>query len=1070
MAFTQVQVTTPVTNNGASGTTMAVSIAGVTPGNALLIFAPSYNPNGVQSVTANGFVAKTFPLADGSCSGNILVLTNSAGGTVNITLNVGSYSYTRVTIIEVTGLAAAPVDLLFGNSTTTGATNVTATSTSPTAQADEVLVGLMWIAAGGYYPTQTGFTTLYVDDTSGPSSQAAFITLNSIQTPSETWSSNDPGYNSGLMFVSLKLANNSIAASASVNGSTSVTASEKTTVAKTAMVGGGVHANASITLQGSYNAHIFGGVRLTTKFANQYINGQVYGGSSVKTNAGIIVPNQVSVLPGWFDTQTKLNAAWDSPSVKVQCDAGDAIIVLTAQANVNNSGTYYPTLSSGAGFNLIADQSSGLLGTAAPVYGQMFGAFNVPAGTYTVTPPNLGGSRGFGDMIVLRIKGIIGVRPNTLAAVRQYDGTTTYTSLNYNSGSGVQLRDYLLSITYAYDTQPVTVFSTVPLNTLAQVTDTATKLAAVVTGATAQSVGTQALSVGWNIPALLAGSIAVAFIPSVGGRVSAALIGSSRASASFIRANPLSATVHGNAYATSRISEFIYRSAHIRGSAVAMATMFDRMFFASGVGGRGRILASTSFDVTVASQVRGSGFAYASGQHLQHATVSINGEGSIGAAFGQRMQAMVRGQSYVQTGTVAFGVSASVHAQQLFMSGRLRQGIVAAVYRGSVLSASASNAARALVKGHGYATLTKLQTQASASVNGRMKFRVLYTQQGVRASVWSARQAFASSVFGLHASVHGVGRIEATPRQQWIARVFGSGYATGSIIPGKFVTAQLNGRGSINASTILRQYTAASVHSLLSFSAVPLLQIKASAMLQGTLSTTALDRLTINGTARVNGNVLAITSYRQNLYATSSAFRTSSVVAAAVNRIVEQVRAFGRGFTYTNVRYAMYQKPAVNGNMLLTAQANQDIAAQAHVQGDGFASSGPMLYQYVNASVHGGGAAGSNQAVRVYYDAYVHGTASLQPTARFSLHAMVRGRGAVQALSNQGIAATAFIHGRGRMMANAIGRLPITAELHGYGNVFGEPTVYQPWANLQIDGFYIVDLQPRVFYVDTQPE
>ncbi len=173
--------------------------------------------------------------------------------------------------------------------------------------------------------------------------------------------------------------------------------------------------------------------------------------AAVIANAGSAA-DSVGTPPAWaieqvYQASQKWHVgSWSPTTLSVTCNAGDSLIVCTNQWNSDAGATFLPTMSPG-GLTTIYDPEAAYLGTAEPVFAQALAAFNLAAGTYTITPPNLGGPGGDGDVYVLRVSGISGLR--SYGANEVGGGATTtgnYTAITATLQSADVAGDLLVSI------------------------------------------------------------------------------------------------------------------------------------------------------------------------------------------------------------------------------------------------------------------------------------------------------------------------------------------------------------------------------------------------------------------------------------------------------------------------------------------------------------------------------------------------------------------------------------------------------------------------------------------------
>ena len=156
--------------------------------------------------------------------------------------------------------------------------------------------------------------------------------------------------------------------------------------------------------------------------------------------------SQIAVQQIYQASQKWKVGSWSPATLSVTCNAGDSLIVLTNQWNSDAGAAFLPTMSPGS-LTTIYDPEATYLGTAEPVFAQALAAFNLAAGTYTITPPNLGGPGGDGDIYVLRVSGATGLRAYGAAEVGGGSTTTgNYTSITATLQSAAQPGDLLVAI------------------------------------------------------------------------------------------------------------------------------------------------------------------------------------------------------------------------------------------------------------------------------------------------------------------------------------------------------------------------------------------------------------------------------------------------------------------------------------------------------------------------------------------------------------------------------------------------------------------------------------------------
>ncbi len=579
MAFNVVQVGTTVTSNGASTTTLQVTLPNpVTAGNSLLIFAPSYNTSATQLVTASGFVASSFASADGATSGNILVQAVAAGGATTITLTVGSYSYTRATMLEVSGLSTSPVDVSFG--ATGSSTSLTATATSNTSSANEVIVGLMWIGASASWPTQTNFTNLYIDNNSGPASMGAFEPITGIQKPTATWN-NNTGSTVGLLFVTLKLTGGPLPVTSSTNGSFKIKGGLSTLSQATATLKGQTLVSAHLLRAGFFNGVSISRMLGFSRMANAYFTNTSIEQGASSSRGYFVNQNQVCVVGS--KTLYNRGNGWSSSTVSAYCPPGSSLFVVTTNNQGNLSGTYKPTVNNGL-LQTIYDQESAAIGTVTPQYVQVFAVINSPGLTYTVTPPSEG-ANGTGTMTVFCVANVLGVRPNSITS---YYNVGSNLGFSAASGSGTIKNDFVISAVLGYAAPNVLTSS------LQQSIDIDPIMGMSISSQLASANGAVTNSVYGSRTSSVQAAVSFALIPTIGGVVSATLQSKSVILGTAIPAVPLYSRSIGSRQLTGNLAFQLPFSAAIKATSKLAPNVLLNQYVSAIIKEYGTLLAATS--------------------------------------------------------------------------------------------------------------------------------------------------------------------------------------------------------------------------------------------------------------------------------------------------------------------------------------------------------------------------------------------------------------------------------------------------------------------------------------------
>ena len=182
------------------------------------------------------------------------------------------------------------------------------------------------------------------------------------------------------------------------------------------------------------------------------------GGGGAATSAatpgstpGAVVPAVSSVSS---TTQPWHIGLWSPSTLSVKVAQGDSVIVVTGQwnANATYSAAAAPTMSPGA-LVAVADSAPAVVGKLSPpVFAQIYAAFKLAAGTYTITPPDEGGAAGDGTMYVAVVSGISGVRAGSVASVRNQGSALP--SISLRSGSTAQPGDLWLAAAVYDDSSP----------------------------------------------------------------------------------------------------------------------------------------------------------------------------------------------------------------------------------------------------------------------------------------------------------------------------------------------------------------------------------------------------------------------------------------------------------------------------------------------------------------------------------------------------------------------------------------------------------------------------------------
>ncbi len=160
------------------------------------------------------------------------------------------------------------------------------------------------------------------------------------------------------------------------------------------------------------------------------------------TPAAATVP---AVVSSSSTTQPWHIGLWSPATLAVQVKQGQSLLVITGQwnANATYSTVDAPSMSPGS-LTAVVDPAPGVVGQLSPpVYAQVYAAFDLPAGTYTITPPDEGGTSGDGTMYVAVVSGIGGVRSGSSANVRLQG--TALPGVSVTAGATTQPGDLLLA-------------------------------------------------------------------------------------------------------------------------------------------------------------------------------------------------------------------------------------------------------------------------------------------------------------------------------------------------------------------------------------------------------------------------------------------------------------------------------------------------------------------------------------------------------------------------------------------------------------------------------------------------
>lgn len=137
--------------------------------------------------------------------------------------------------------------------------------------------------------------------------------------------------------------------------------------------------------------------------------------------------------------------AWSPATLTVPVSAGQSILVLVGQWNAGSApARIVPGMSPGA-LVRVADQSPRIFDTVTtPVYGQLYAAFDLPAGSYTIMPPDEGGGAGDGTLYAVVVDGVKGVRADSVATY--WAQGHVIPGMRIDSGRGVRKGDLVVAL------------------------------------------------------------------------------------------------------------------------------------------------------------------------------------------------------------------------------------------------------------------------------------------------------------------------------------------------------------------------------------------------------------------------------------------------------------------------------------------------------------------------------------------------------------------------------------------------------------------------------------------------
>ena len=429
----------------ATAATVTYSLSNVSSGNTLILILASASAATSETITAPGFTLATqtavLPGTAGNDYGGSFILYNSspAQGTNSVAVTTNSSYGMTGSMIEVKGLAPiSPVDIVVDSVvtlTTSTSGTVTIAASGATALQNELVVAAVGVPycnnalqAPSLASLGPGWVVDWVELVQGSydAGAGAYKVLTTTETPSANWPINWGG-GSPYCYPAMTMV--------TFKGATSTA----TQLAASGVIQAGSSVSGNLSLPSNSALSASG---LTGSQASGTLNLSPY-----KT------PQVIGVQK--ISQKSQHTGTWSPTSAAVTAIQGDSIVVFTAQRNASPAGSpnTYPTMSPN-GLTPLIDQGPTYLGTAEPVFAQLYAAFDVPAGTYIITPPNLGGTAGAGDVYVYQLRGISGLRANSLG--QAHVSSSDVLSVTVVTGGGILVGDLVIGLGGEDNTTPAT--------------------------------------------------------------------------------------------------------------------------------------------------------------------------------------------------------------------------------------------------------------------------------------------------------------------------------------------------------------------------------------------------------------------------------------------------------------------------------------------------------------------------------------------------------------------------------------------------------------------------------------
>lgn len=411
------------------------------------------------------------------------IVTDGAGGSGHTWTNTNAVppdgsDYQRIAVFELAGVDnASPVSAAGTVRTTSSGTSVASNAITP-ADLSLVLdlIAYDWMSATDTYLTGAGTGyAIELDSHAHPGLGIAVTYKSQTAIGSESPTATIPNLYYGLsalLAIKGAAATGTAGSAALTDGADALSASGTVPVAGSAALtdvadaisaSGTVPATGSAALTDSSDSLSAGagvlvdnGTAVLTDAGDSLsaAGSVAVSGSASLTDAGDTVTASGTVAtPAAWTIQEFLQAtqkwtdggAWTPGTISVTVADGEGLIVAVQCWNDNPNGEYVPSISPGS-LQTLHDPSATITGTAEPVFCQLFCALNLAAGTYVLTPPNLGYA-GDGDMYVARVSGIQSVRLDSLGTERTVVAAPGHiTSTTSTLGASAQAGDLVIGI------------------------------------------------------------------------------------------------------------------------------------------------------------------------------------------------------------------------------------------------------------------------------------------------------------------------------------------------------------------------------------------------------------------------------------------------------------------------------------------------------------------------------------------------------------------------------------------------------------------------------------------------